>query len=113
VVTDPELYLGAKLLPASRRLCHSGLDSGQKVRGKYAQGRSNVDEFNDINPSLSILILGNEGLRLAQRIGQLRLGQSSGLTRFDEEGLKKYLSRRAQGLLHSVWLSIEKEKPFR
>jgi hypothetical protein len=113
VVSGPELPLHAKSLPAPRGLCYGGLDSRQKVRGRYAQGRSNVDELNDINPSLSVLIFGDEGLRLAQRIGQLRLGQSSGLTRFDEEGLKKYLSRRAQGFLHSGWLSIEKEEPFR
>lgn len=78
-----------------------------------AEDRSNVHELDDINPSLAILILGDEGLWLAQGVGQFSLGQSFGLARFDEERLQQDLSGRAQGFLHSGRLSVEKGEPTR
>jgi hypothetical protein len=95
------------------RLGDGRLYPGKEIGGGDAKGRSDVDELNDINPSLAVFILGDERLRFAQRFGQFSLCQSFGLARFDEESLQKYLSGRAQGFLHSERLSIEKEEPFR
>jgi hypothetical protein len=92
---------------------HDRFYPGKEIGGGDAKGRSNVDEFNDINPSLAVLILGDERLRLVQRFSQLGLCQSLGLARFDEKSLQQYLSGRAQGFLHSGRLSVEKGEPFR
>jgi len=95
------------------RLGDGRLYPGEEIGGGDAKGRSNIHEFNDIDPPFAILILGNERLRLVQRFSQLSLRQSFGLARFDKQRLQKYLSGRAQGLLHSRGLSIERGEPLR
>ncbi|MDQ0507255.1 hypothetical protein QOZ94_004076 [Xanthobacter agilis] len=92
---------------------HDRFYPGKEIGGGDAKGRCNVDKLNDINPSLAVLILGDERLRLVQRFRQLGLCKSLGLARFDEKSLQQYLSGRAQGFLHSGRLSVEKGEPFR
>lgn len=95
------------------RFRDGGFDLREEIAGGNTEDRSNVHELDDINPSLAVLILGDEGLWLAQGVSQLRLGQSFGLARFDEERLQQDLSGRAQGFLHSGRLSVDKGEPFR
>jgi hypothetical protein len=69
------------------------LDEGCDI---YLKHLSNLDEFNQVQPPLGILILGNIGLRTAQTVGKFTLGKSS---RF--AGLKQKLSKVLVGRTES------------
>jgi len=43
-----------------------------------------LQEFDHIEPALTIFVLGNEGLRAAKAIGQFLLRQSGGFPHLDE-----------------------------
>jgi len=59
-----------------------------------------IDELDDTEPALAALVLGNERLRLAHALGDLRLGQMAAFAQVPQQGAQLLLARRAQGVAH-------------
>jgi len=85
----------------------------QYIPGGNAEGGDDIDELDNIDPPLSGLILGDEGLRLAEHRREVGLRQVLLFADAHEQGLEALLSGRAQGFRHSEQGSLEGEEPFR
>ena len=76
-------------MAASSRDRNQGCDN---VPGADADPVRHLQELDDVEPPLAALVLGNKGLRPAQSLGQLDLGQAGGLPRLDEQVTKARVS---------------------
>lgn len=89
------------------------LDLRQYVPGNNSQCSGNIDELDNVDSSLSVLILGDKGLWFAQRRCHFGLRHPFRLAGAHEQGLEQLLSWRAQGFRHSERGPIEEKEPFR
>jgi hypothetical protein len=62
---------------------------------------SNIEELDDIEPSLTTLKFGNVGLRSPKPFRESSLAEATGLPRFDQKLPKPGICRREDGLRQS------------
>jgi hypothetical protein len=88
-------------------------DLPQDITGHDAQCGSDIEELDNIDPSLAIFVFGNKGLRPAQHARQIRLRHTFLLAGGQEHELEALLSWRVQGFRHSKRGFLAKREPFR
>lgn len=69
----------------------------QQLRGRNIHRPANLDEFGDIEPSLTAFIFRNKRLRFVQARSQLDLRQPGPVARVAHQGKKLAVQRRRQG----------------
>lgn len=85
------------LSPVRRGLSRKLRNDVNRVR---IERPNEIDELNDVEPSLASLDLGDERLRSRYATGQVSLRQAKGLAQLDEAAHQHAMTRRAQGRWH-------------